>query len=428
MKKSKVISVILCMTLIAGCTEHNDEAAYRDAFFSVQRAMNDFIAGVITFDPDEARENTTWSKKDQEYKDLSRLLDKDFYVEQAGSDVAQIYEYIASTIVFSYEDENIKIDMEKKTASAKVTYELVDWQSIFAETHYSYDEVMDDLKASEDTIEIKGKIEFETDEHGVWRVSKSKDIGEVFSFVYSLPVISGTDPTDTTDTWPSETDGTAFADSYDRAIKAYIQILEENGASIRAIENTFSTDKTCGLYDINRDGIPELYVLMERPDSDGSVGEISVYSYFEYAGEAMEVVHIPNVIYMAGSGGQSLLYETEGEFIVSAIHGEDVLYGYYTSVYDHQWNETTQYLREVHNDYDYDNDTYQVTYKYFKDGTEITEDEYVSVFTGFVDDAIVVLSNDNYIATEDIEYKLLAKPYIGMISCDFMLELLENLS
>ena len=173
MKISKVISLILCMTVFAGCTGNNDEAAYRDAFFSVQRSMNDYIAGVITFDPDEARENTTWSKKDQEYKDLSRLLDKDFYVEQAGSDVAQIYEYIASTIVFSYEEENIKIDMENKTASAKVTYELVDWQSIFAETHYSYDEVMDDLKASEDTIEIKGKIEFETDEHGVWKVSKS---------------------------------------------------------------------------------------------------------------------------------------------------------------------------------------------------------------------------------------------------------------
>ena len=69
---------------------------------------------------------------------------------------------------------------------------MVDWQSVYAKSHGSYDEVLEDLKNCPDKITIESSIVFENvDKEKDWRLCIINDLGNIMSFVHTLPEITG---------------------------------------------------------------------------------------------------------------------------------------------------------------------------------------------------------------------------------------------
>ena len=66
-----------------------------------------------------------------------------------------------------------------------------------------------------------------------------------------------------------------------KAVGKYMELLKSNKMAIQGVEKTFDT-ATCGLYDINSDGIPEFY-FFAAADPSAYSATFFVYSYVFYS-------------------------------------------------------------------------------------------------------------------------------------------------
>ena len=233
----------------------------------------------------------------------------------------------------------------------------------------------------------------------------------------------------TSDTEPDPTGidptGTVFADSYDRAIELYIEVLKEYEDAIRTAKDIFGFNNM-GIYDLDGNGIPELFFLATTDDMKIS-GDLYVFSYNEAKDEAMQIMYFHNVVYMAADGGGFTFYLTSDKLVLTQSGGEESLYHHDTTIYDLGWyNETTWHVNsEYRREEIYDYDTDEQYEKYYKDSIEIENPDYTQVFTSLVGDTQKVLMSSFYADTDSIEYQQKYYETLALYSYDMMLNYLK---
>ena len=181
-----------------------------------------------------------------------------------------------------------------------------------------------------------------------------------------------------------------------------------------------------GIYDLDGNGIPELFFLATTDDMKIS-GDLYVFSYNEAKDEAMQIMYFHNVVYMAADGGGFTFYLTSDKLVLTQSGGEESLYHHDTTSYDLGWyNETTWHVNsEYRREEIYDYDTDEQYEKYYKDGIEIENPDYTQVFTSLVGDTQKVLMSSFYADTDSIEYQQKYYETLALYSYDMMLNYLK---
>jgi len=413
MKFRKASAIILAIVMTAGSCACNNKKASS----GIEEVVQEYEASLSSSDFDGILDMTSWDEDDKAYKNAQEV----FAYVNTGTVLYNYEAYILSTITIDYDSEDIEIN--GKEASLKFKYELVDWQAVYRDPSDSVDEVLEKLKSSKDTISVSGRLEFELVD-GEWKISKIGSLDKLFEFSDGYPHIVVVDDPVYTD--PVATD---FDDYFSEAIQSYIYLLERDDirSSIKNIEDNYSNMEACGLYDLDKDGVPELYFIA-GDDTTIYTGSLYFYSYNEFAGEAVEFLGFPNVIYQAGDGGSFLVYTIQDGFVVQTANGGELDWNVNTHVYglDCFEQQTFTYREELVFDGD-DFDDCHMEYEYYCGNRSITEDEYSNSILTLISLANVVVINRYYISDDSTEAPLLALPSVGMQSYEDTLDTLYSM-
>ncbi len=163
----KAAAAVLAMAMAAGFTGcFNSEKKNIDAVIKV---TDKYVEALSNFDAEGVLELSNWDEDDEEYQEVSKLLDLDFYSTQVTKEEIEYYKYIASTITYSSDDG--RITLEDDEATLKIQYKLVNWKPVFAETYDDFDEVLKALKDCDDTITVKETLNFKKEKEDIqaWR-------------------------------------------------------------------------------------------------------------------------------------------------------------------------------------------------------------------------------------------------------------------
>ena len=419
----KTVSLILagCVVFgIAGC----DLSGSKQEKSNVDGVIKDYGKALQKLDEEKILGMTTWDESDSEYSDF-----KDCFTFDANAEyIWDVYTATAGTIELNYKDTSIKVKGDK--ASVDVTYLIVDWKTLYKEQYFSADDLVKAIKDSMNVITTEGSLEFTKDGNS-WKISKITKLDELMEFGKTWPNLESkqwptmpTDDTEPTDE-PTFPTGTQYADSYQKAIAAYLKVLDDNRAAITAVQETYRIDPV-GIYDIDGNGIPELYFLATKGDSPVMNSSLFIYSYNENAGEALKQIEVPDIIYMAGSGGLFQMYATSNRLIITHAGGEDSDFKYWTEIYNFQWDLIASYRRNYLYDYNAPEDQ-ATTVKYYEEEAEITEEQYNKVFKEDANNAVIVLARNYTPSPSDVEYPLVSKPSFAMLSYESAYTYIESL-
>ena len=419
----KTVAVFLAASMmvgVAGC----DAFGVRKEMGNVDGVIKDYGKALSNLDEDKILKMTVWEETDKEYSDF-----KDCFTFDANAEyIWDVYATTAGTITLDYKGASIKVKGDK--ASVDVTYVIVDWKTLYNEQYSGADDLVKAITDSMNVITTEGSLEFEKDGND-WKISKITKLDELLEFGKKSPNLTNkempTKPADDTDPTdePAFPTGTQFADSYQKAIAAYLKVLDDNMAAITAVQETFRIDPV-GIYDIDGNGIPELYFLACKDSSQVMNSSLFIYSYNENAGEALKQIEVPDIIYMAGSGGLFQMYATSNRLIITHAGGEDSDFKYWTEIYNFQWDLIASYRRNYLYDYNAPEDQ-ATTVKYYEEEAEITEEQYNKVFKEDANNAVIVLARNYTPSPSDVEYPLVSKPSFAMLSYESAYTYLESL-
>lgn len=413
MRLIKASAIILAIAMTAGSCACNK----KNASAEIETLVVEYASSLRNSDFDGILGMTSWDEDDKDYKNVQET----FAFVDNGSKMYSYEAYILSTIKVNYESEDIEID--GKEASLKFEYELVDWQAVYSDPSEDEADVLSKLKKSGDTITVSGKLDFELVD-GEWKISKISGLDKLFEYADVYPYIATTPDPVFPD--PVETD---FDSYFTAAVKSYIELLETDSikSGIKIIEENYYGMESCGLYDLDKDGVPELYFLMGA-DDPSYCGTLYIYDYNEYAGEAVCVVEVSNVIYQAGDGGAFLIYTIPEGFVIQTATGGETKWNVYTDVYDYNWNivEDYHYMEEVI--FEGDNyDDVRMEYEYYLGGQPIQEGNYSNAMLTLIASANVVIANRYYINESSAEAPLLELPLVGLQSYEATLDELNSM-
>ena len=419
----KITSLVLAGSValgVAGC----DAFGVRKEMGNVDGVIKDYGKALSNLDEEKILKMTVWEETDKEYADF-----KDCFTFDANAEyIWDVYATTAGTITLDYKGAGIKVKGDK--ASVDVTYVIVDWKTLYNEQYSGADDLVKAITDSMNVITTEGSLEFEKDGND-WKISKITKLDELLEFGKKSPNLTNkempTKPADDTDPTdePAFPTGTQFADSYQKAIAAYLKVLDDNMAAITAVQETFRIDPV-GIYDIDGNGIPELYFLACKDSSQVMNSSLFIYSYNENAGEALKQIEVPDIIYMAGSGGLFQMYATSNRLIITHAGGEDSDFKYWTEIYNFQWDLIASYRRNYLYDYNAPEDQ-ATTVKYYEEEAEITEEQYNKVFKEDANNAVIVLARNYTPSPSDVEYPLVSKPSFAMLSYESAYTYLESL-
>ena len=419
----KTVAVFLAASMmvgVAGC----DAFGVRKEMGNVDGVIKDYGKALSNLDEDKILKMTVWEETDKEYADF-----KDCFTFDANAEyIWDVYATTAGTITLDYKGASIKVKGDK--ASVDVTYVIVDWKTLYNEQYSGADDLVKAITDSMNVITTEGSLEFEKDGND-WKISKITKLDELLEFGKKSPNLTNkempTKPADDTDPTdePAFPTGTQFADSYQKAIAAYLKVLDDNKAAITAVQETFRIDPV-GIYDIDGNGIPELYFLACKDSSQVMNSSLFIYSYNENAGEALKQIEVPDIIYMAGSGGLFQMYATSNRLIITHAGGEDSDFKYWTEIYNFQWDLIASYRRNYLYDYNAPEDQ-ATTVKYYEEEAEITEEQYNKVFKEDANNTVIVLARNYTPSPSDVEYPLVSKPSFAMLSYESAYTYLESL-
>lgn len=435
MKLRKIVSAVLCFAVLAGLTSCTDSKKVSE----VEAVLEKYAEALRDMDAGDVQDLTDWDDDDKDYLQMASIMRPD----TMNDSVTDFYDAVASTISVDYKAENIEIKDGK--ASVKVTYEIVDWDQAF-KNYVTTENARKAVKETDETIKVKGKISFVLDGKE-WKISKITGLDEVFGFIgifkNNLPdptpvpttAPTETEPTETNPTKPDPTDtvptGTDFPDSYGRAIDAYVQILEQNRDAIMKVEDDYNIDPV-GLYDIDGNGLPELYFISDAGNDYSAV--LHVYEYGEYMGEAHEVITVPNILAKGQASGNYLIYVTDNELVVTYTYGESYFFHVESEIYtikgggsNFKWDKDARYARETYSEYDPETDTETIEKSYFLHDYEINESSYYSGMKDIVSRTVMVLGRRFNLSSEDPEYGLLSKPSASLFDCYSAINYLKSL-
>ena len=436
MKCKRVISAVVCLAVVAGCTactgpSKKDIQAIEDTIEEYGDALRDADAEALL-------ETTNWDDDDKEYLEVESLLQFD----TQGDYAVKYYEGVADTITIDYDSDDIEIKDGK--ATIKVTYEIIDWEEVLDIIFMNNGgQIKDAFEEVEDTVKIKGKITLVKDGKE-WKITKVTGLDEVFAFIdlkeIQDPDIKPTEPLPTdVDVTPTPTSTptpapTAPAVSYADVIKAAIQVLYEDQELIEDVEYAFDMNST-NVYDLNQDGYPELLYLAADSYMDGEAFDADLYlwTYIPSAGKYMCVLMQRDIIYMAADGGSFIVFTTDKNIVITYSGGEESDYHTDTLVYDFDFCGVAHYRRDERLEYEPITQTYLYTYDYHEydnetnvNDKEITENEYYSAVSGYIDNAKYVVASNYTPQTNEIEYGLIAVPEFPMMYCYEAIEYLES--
>ena len=421
MNYKKVIASILCVAFAAGFAGCDNTEKDREA---ISKVIDDCADAFRDDDAEAFLELTCWDEDDKDYRQIEEYMN--YSVDE---DYRECYDLIFDTIEIDYDVDDIEVNGDK--ASVKVKYEIIDLSEVDFKVANLNLTFMDAVKDTKETSSIKAKIDFEL-EKGEWKIKKITNLDKLFAFVVMInppeyvptPVPDPTetqptvpDPTETqpVTTEPSETTPTtAFADSYDKAIKAFIEILEQNRDAILAVESTFGIEPV-GLYDLYGNGLPEFFLISD--DGNEYSATLHIYEYNEYAGEAIEIITSPEFI-TQGQASSFMLYLTDKELIVTYTYGESYYLHVSTDMYAlgereggiHKWDLCETYAREIVTDYDPETDTETTTRLFYHNSGICTEEEYMPAMKDFTARTVISLHQKFVLSSNDPEYGLLSKP------------------
>ena len=438
MNYKKVIASILCVACAAGFVGCDNTEKDREA---ISKVIDDCADAFRDDDAEAFLELTCWDEDDKDYRQIEEYMN--YSVDE---DYRECYDLIFDTIEIDYDVDDIEVNGDK--ASVKVKYEIIDLSEVDFKVANLNLTFMDAVKDTKETSSIKAKIDFEL-EKGEWKIKKITNLDKLFAFVVMInppeyvptPVPDPTetqptvpDPTDTqpVTTEPSETTPTtAFADSYDKAIKAFIEILEQNRDAILAVESTFGIEPV-GLYDLDGNGLPEFFLISD--DGNEYSATLHIYEYNEYAGEAIEIITSPEFI-TQGQASSFMLYLTDKELIVTYTYGESYYLHVSTDMYAlgereggiHKWDLCETYAREIVTDYDPETDTETTTRLFYHNSGICTEEEYMPAMKDFTARTVISLHQKFVLSSNDPEYGLLSKPSNRRYNYTTMHDYLESL-
>lgn len=429
MKTNRAIAAVLCAAMVSGVTGCGNLSNTK-AKADIEELMENYVEALNDFDADGVLELTNWEDDDSEYVKVADMLNLSYFTETDGQGFAGCTAYIASTIVIDYDSDDIVV--KDNSTSIKVEYELVDWETVYQSgDNEDYDDVLDALKSMKKTAKVSGKISFEL-EKNEWKISKITNLNKVMGFIYILPELTYFEP-QPTDTEPTSeptnettTSGTDFPDSYGRAIDEFIRVLEENEEKLENYYMDYDREP-CGIYDIDGDGIPELYFITEEENDLMYESTLYIYSYNEYAGEAVPVITVPMFDYMAQSYSRSALFVTDDELVVCRASGEEALYHFTADVYDLAFNEMWHFRRDIHYEYDPETDEEIYTYEFFEGDDPVEEVFYDSMIDYYVENAKIILSINYTPMSNENEYGLISAPEAKMLTYSGMKDYLSSL-
>lgn len=428
MKCKRVISAVVCLAVVAGCTactgpSKKDIQAIEDTIEEYGDALRDTDAEALL-------ETTDWEDDDVDYLKVAELMHFDTDNEYAVT----YYKAVADTITIDYDSEDIEFKDGK--ATVKVTYELVDWEeALYNIRDYDGGNIRNAVEEAEGTLTFKGKITLVKDGKE-WKITKTTNLEKVFSFIYlnsnPLPDIQ---PTGTVETDPLPTDvdvtptptpePTAVPVSFEDVVESATYTLTLDQEFIEDAENAFDM-KSTNIEDLNQDGYPELIFIAAGSYMDGEVfdADLYIWSFFPDTGRYNLCVWQREIIYMAADGGSFIVFTTGKEIVITYSGGEESDYHTDTLVYDFDWNCIAHYRRDERLEYEPITQTYLYTYDYHKyetevsvDGKEIGENEYYNAVSGYIDDAEYVVASNYTPSTDVIEYGLIAVPEYSMMYC-----------
>ena len=419
----KTVAAFLAASMmvgIAGC----DAFGVRKEMGNVDGVIKEYGNALSKLDEEKILDLTNWEADSKEYEAFKESFTFDANAEY----IWDVYATTAGTITLDYKGASIKVKGDK--ASVDVTYVIVDWKTLYNEQYSGADDLVKAITDSMNVITTEGSLEFEKDGND-WKISKITKLDELLEFGKKSPNLTNkempTKPADDTDPTdePTFPTGTQFADSYQKAIAAYLKVLDDNMAAITAVQETFRIDPV-GIYDIDGNGIPELYFLACKDSSQVMNSSLFIYSYNENAGEALKQIEVPDIIYMAGSGGLFQMYATSNRLIITHAGGEDSDFKYWTEIYNFQWDLIASYRRNYLYDYNAPEDQ-ATTVKYYEEEAEITEEQYNKVFKEDANNTVIVLARNYTPSPSDVEYPLVSKPSFTMLSYESAYTYLESL-
>ena len=404
----KTVASVLAVSMVIGISGC-DIFGVRKEMGAVDGVIKEYAKALQTLDEEKLLDLTIFDESDSGYDEI-----KDCFVFDGNAEyIMDVYEATASTIALNANSNSIRIDGDK--ASIDFDYSIVNWKPLFEGPGESSADLVKAIRKSNDLKSVKGGLEF-TKVDGEWKISVIKYLAELLSFTEVWPNLENkewpTMPIDTDYTAPyGDPDPTgattAFADSYGKAIDAYLALLEKNKSAIKEVESNYECNAV-GVFDINEDGLPELLFLVSDGVAPAYMSTLYIYTYNEYAGEAVKVVEVPNVIYMAADGGYFLLYKTPDRIIVTHAGGSEVKFRYWTEIYNYNWNLIDSYRRDVLTNITDEDET--VTIEYYEADHGITEAQYNKVFKEDVANTVVILAKNYTPSKDDVEYPLAGKP------------------
>lgn len=436
MKCKRVISAVVCLAVVAGCTACTGPS--KKDIQTIEDTIEEYGDALRNTDAEALLETTNWDDDDKEYLEVESLLQFDTQGEYA----VKYYEGVADTITIDYDSDDIEIKDGK--ATIKVTYEIIDWEEVLDIIFMNNGgQIKNAFEEVEDTVKIKGKITLVKDGKE-WKITKVTGLDEVFAFIdlkeIQDPDIKPTEPLPTdVDVTPTPTSTptpapTAPAVSYADVIKAAIHVLYEDQELIEDVEYAFDMNTT-NVYDLNQDGYPELLYLAADSYMDGEAFDADLYlwTYIPSAGKYMCVLMQRDIIYMAADGGSFIVFTTDKNIVITYSGGEETDYHTDTVVYGFDWNFIAHYRRDERLEYEPITQTYLYTYDYHEydnetnvNDKEITENEYYSAVSGYIDNAKYVVASNYTPQTNEIEYGLIAVPEFPMMYCYEAIEYLES--
>ncbi len=438
MKYKKIIASILCIAFTAGFAGCDNTEKDREA---ISKVIDDCADAFRDDDAEAFLELTCWDEDDKDYRQIEEYMN--YSVDE---DYRECYDLIFDTIEIDYDVDDIEVNGDK--ASVKVKYEIIDLSEVDFKVANLNLTFMDAVKDTKETSSIKAKIDFEL-EKGEWKIKKITNLDKLFAFVVMInppeyvptpaPDPTETQPTvpDPTDTQPVTTEPsettptTAFADSYDKAVKAFIEILEQNRDAIWAVESTFGIEPV-GIYDLDGNGLPEFFLISD--DGNEYSATLHIYEYNEYAGEAIEIITSPEFI-TQGQASSFMLYLTDKELIVTYTYGESYYLHVSTDMYAlgereggiHKWDLCETYAREIVTDYDPETDTETTTRLFYHNSGICIEEEYMPAMKDFTARTVISLHQKFVLSSNDPEYGLMSKPSNRRYNYTTMHDYLESL-
>ena len=442
MKCKRVISAVVCLAVVAGCTAGfagcDNTEKDREA---ISKVIDDCADAFRDDDAEAFLELTCWDEDDKDYRQIEEYMN--YSVDE---DYRECYDLIFDTIEINYDVDDIEVNGDK--ASVKVKYEIIDLSEVDFKVANLNLTFKDAVKDTKETSSIKAKVDFEL-EKGEWKIKKITNLDKLFAFMVMInpPEYVPTpvpDPTETQPTVPDPTDTqpvtaepsettptTAFADSYDKAVKAFIEILEQNRDAIWTVESTFGIEPV-GLYDLDGNGLPEFFIISD--DGNEYSATLHIYEYNEYAGEAIEIITSPEFI-TQGQASSFMLYLTDKELIVTYTYGESYYLHVSTDIYAlgereggiHKWDLCETYAREIVTDYDPETDTETTTRLFYHNSGICTEEEYMPAMKDFTARTVISLHQKFVLSSNDPEYGLLSKPSNRRYNYTTMHDYLESL-